>query len=820
MDEVHYILQDLEEISKKVINDKQRIQNCVEDLTKNKQAREQKRKEILLREMKEILALLAIKDENMIKEFKGDAYDKGNEASKIFEDANALQCRIKQEQNPENVSKLKVKLESLKERAQNLGLDFFISSANLQVSYPPLEEASKLRKNYNDIIFYASGSLNPKQFTLSIPKCAPSLELPDNLFEIHILHPDQNIMQEAFTLQKLMITVSNPEAGTTLEQSSALDKLSKNQGRLKIHAGISLLVIHLKKQSSVTNVSVKMFESNIAQSPAMIDSNANNATLMNNSIAIFDTTSNNVPAGYEGLDSSDMKSLDITGRLLQQQQPPRRASKQPNMSTVAEERSVNISRPAFDSVVPRPILKPFVVHDPPGSASNSPFAPKSKSMASTMKGDVWEPVGESPLVVNNCPDTEFDVPDATMHSVVDDSKIVTMKIGDEGDVDDENDDPYLLLNASKAPSPASANKTIVPDEAWEDENFVPPVPRKPDLNESCLPAYSVMVSDESLWSEVEESQEKFDFIKGDLEISEVLKSSSVVNSSSKGKFLKAPSSIACVRELNIMLITEPKYNRIGVYNARNLEFVQKMAYPKYKSQIRNYFNCPTSILHFGNYLAIIEKDQMLIFSLEHYDGDWICNLSRRISGTFHGLSKGPNNQILSILEKNQQFFVAVIESKKVKELHHMPIHNAEISKMRFLTNSGNLVVLTDQGMHRIVQLNLETKQFKVTGYMGSKLGQFNQPTGVVFDDNDSVLIGDSGNNRLLVFNRNLQIVKVVKAGEGYKHPQDILRIGRHVYVVYTGTTDSKDSEGVVIKYKLKVDGSSLDSTPYHSDNNE
>ena len=68
--------------------------------------------------MKEILALLASKDENMIKEFKGDAYDKGNEATKIFEDANALQCRIKQNPNadPENVSKLKVKMESLKER--------------------------------------------------------------------------------------------------------------------------------------------------------------------------------------------------------------------------------------------------------------------------------------------------------------------------------------------------------------------------------------------------------------------------------------------------------------------------------------------------------------------------------------------------------------------------------------------------------------------------------------------------------------------------------------------------------------------------------
>ena len=761
MDEIQFILQELEEISKRVISDKQKVHCCVDDFIKNKPLREQKRKEILLREMKEILALLASKDENMIKEFKGDAYDKGNEATKIFEDANALQCRIKQNPNadPENVSKLKVKMESLKERAQNLGLDFFISNANLHVAYPPLDEALKLRKNYNDIVFYASGSLNPKQFILDIPNCEPSPGTPDNHYEIHILHPDQNIMQESFSLQKIMITVSNPEAGTTLEQSSAYEKLSKKQGKLTIKSGISQLVIQLKKQSSATIVSVKMFESNISQSPVTIESNASNvnASMINSSLAIFDSTSTNAPAGYEGLDSSDMNSLDLTGRRLLQQQP-RRASKQPNMSTVTEEMSVNMSRSAVarDATVPKPILKPFVVHDPPGSASNSPFAPKSKYMASTMKGDIWEPLGDSPLILNDCPETNFEAPE------FDDSKIVTMKLSEEDDDKNEADDPHLHLNASKAPSPTSANKTIVPDQCWDDDDYVPPTRRGPedhDPNESLLP-YSVMMNDESLWSETEDSTEKYNFVKGDLEISEVLKSSSVQSGSAKGKFLKAPSCLALVPQLSMLLITEPTFNRIGVYNARDLHFMKKMEYPQYNSQIRNYFKCPTSILHFGNNLAVIEKDQMLIFSLEQFNGKWTCHFSRRLSGTFHGLSKGPNNQILTIQEKDQQFYVAVIESKKVKVRHRLPIQNTDLSQMRFLTNSGNLVTITDLGMHRLVQINLESKQFKVSGYLGSKFGQFNQPTGVVFDDNGNVLVGDSANNRLLVFNRMLQMVKV------------------------------------------------------------
>ena len=107
------------------------------------------------------------------------------------------------------------------------------------------------------------------------------------------------------------------------------------------------------------------------------------------------------------------------------------------MSTVTEEASIDVSRPILNTR-PRPILKPVL--DPPGSASNSPFAPKSRSLASTMKGDVWD----GPLNANNDesdPDRlEIDLgrsqgPEATM--------------GLQDFTQTEVDDPHLLLNASK-----------------------------------------------------------------------------------------------------------------------------------------------------------------------------------------------------------------------------------------------------------------------------------------------------------------------------------------------------------------------------------
>ena len=52
----------------------------------------------------------------------------------------------------------------------------------------------------------------------------------------------------------------------------------------------------------------------------------------------------------------------------------------------------------------------------------------------------------------------------------------------------------------------------------------------------------------------------------------------------------------------------------------------------------------------------------------------------------------------------------------------------------------------------------------------------------------------------------------------YKYPQDVVRVGRHVYVVYMNVTKEEDSEVAgVVKYKLKIDGVSVETTPAQSD---
>ena len=80
-------------------------------------------------------------------------------------------------------------------------------------------------------------------------------------------------------------------------------------------------------------------------------------------------------------------------------------------------------------------------------------------------------------------------------------------------------------------------------------------------------------------------------------------------------------------------------------------------------------------------------------------------------------------------------------------------------------------------------------------------------------------MADSKNNRLVVFNRELQMTKVrgritgiliininspvlqIMAAEcEHQRPQDILRVGRQVYVVYSG------AQPAVVRYRLQPGG--------------
>ena len=507
-----------------------------------------------------------------------------------------------------------------------------------------------------------------------------------------------------------------------------------------------------------------MFESNILQSPVMLDASTRSLAA-NTSIAIFD---NSMQAqAYEGLDSSDMNSLDMTARRILQQQPltpnTRKASKHPNMSTVAEEISVSVTRPRLEQPGIKPILKPFPVLDPPGSASNSPFAPK-KTFASTMKGDLFDPVND--VVDETDPNKLYINLDETEGI---DTHTPTMMVNKE---DSDNDDPHLLLNASKAPSPTSANRSIVPDPCWFDDDYQPPSKKSVDMNVSILPDYTTMEGEdkeETIWeTEVSSSKEKFNFALGNLEVVSVMKPQSTAKSSTRGdqKCLRAPHSVAIIPRLYLILVSEPSFNRIGMYSALSLEFAGWLQFP----DINTKFKKPTNMLFHEDYLYVIETGKLSPFYIE---GNRIIPF-RPIKGCFHGLTLGDDGKIYTIYEEKGQSYLVVIQhiNGGIQYVRTNKIRTQKNSDIRFLACSRGKVVISDLQNHRIIQIDQNFKPDPEKsqedqgdgqveyGYMGSKLGQFNRPTGVMFDDNGNLLVGDSKNNRLVVFNEKHDMVKV------------------------------------------------------------
>ena len=96
------------------------------------------------------------------------------------------------------------------------------------------------------------------------------------------------------------------------------------------------------------------------------------------------------------------------------------------------------------------------------------------------------------------------------------------------------------------------------------------------------------------------------------------------------------------------------------------------------------------------------------------------------------------------------------------------------------------------------------------------------PSGLASDDEENCLVADSKNNRLVVFNRELQMTKVrgtitgiiliinspvlqiMTAEREHQRPQDILRVGRQVYVVYSGGEEA--AQPAVVRYRLQPGG--------------
>ena len=783
MDEAENLnmIKELEVLCQNVIQEKQNINNSIEQLEADKPKREVRRREILLREMKQALAAYSKIDQNIISEMKVDAFDKTVEAQKIFEEANNIQCALKNQPCNKDIYRHQVTL--LKEREARLSLRFFNKNINLSIQSSQ-DVFGDIQEKYSDAIWHVSGSLQPDKFLIE----RVNNEESDKFVQLQILHRDPHIFHETLTLQRLKLTVVDAETKETLEEVSLLEKFNKSE--VTIGSGAShcaSLTVKLKRRPPMF-VYVKLFGSNLIDSPVVVSAASSQKSnlsmaITNDSLspAIFDQSmpvgkSGLPPAnaatvyeGYEGLDSSDLNSLDITNRRMLQSNALstsiRKASQPPNMSTVveAEESLANnipSARPKFHMGI-TPLMKQLEVQDPPGSASNSPFNPK-RSMASTMMGDTGHNLDNTARDDFTMDEVNVEVTNSSRKLVIaeetyqDASCFIndkTLAIN-EGQNKDEDDDPHIMLNASKAPSPNSANKTIAPDPCWN-EDYESPSKVK-DNNMSLLPDYTIMEEpDVTLWEDCVQDPGKFSLARGRLELVNVLKSQSISKSSTRGdqKCLREPHSVAYIPSLNILLVSEPSFNRIGVYSPSDLVFLQ------WFQMNDRPFKTPSHILCQEELLVIIEKDQITFFSLKAST----CVYKDKLKGNFQGLACSQSGDIFTVQEGVANSYMVTIRNQEIVGkiiINRNKTRSVCKDKASFIDYKDDHVFVVDSNNHRLFKINVHDGSFEQTGYLGNNFGQFNNPTGVMVDEEEAILVADRRNNRLLVFGRDLKIVKV------------------------------------------------------------
>ena len=334
MEELTSLKEDCERVFKTLQGKRQNIFTRLENLDKEAAARERRRKEVILREMKQVLALLSETEKNVVREFKAEAVDMVGLVSKLGESFRELRDEIAiaaMKKETGKVSKWHEDLESLKQQLAEVDLDFLEKCLDIQLNVTSSAgEYEVLRSQYRNLIFHSAGSLSPRNFLAQLDNVsvvgAGGREREDSI-QFSIFHVDRAALCHESILKKLLVTVSSKTTdGSKMvhEQCSVFEKISKQEGQLLPQSpsqAVGQVLLTVRLQKNPLEVSVKLFDSNIVGSPRTINLHLPRDSLSpgasDKSLAVFDTIQR--AAGYEDLDISELKSHDITGRQIQSQ---------------------------------------------------------------------------------------------------------------------------------------------------------------------------------------------------------------------------------------------------------------------------------------------------------------------------------------------------------------------------------------------------------------------------------------------------------------------------------------------------------------------
>ena len=117
------------------------------------------------------------------------------------------------------------------------------------------------------------------------------------------------------------------------------------------------------------------------------------------------------------------------------------------------------------------------------------------------------------------------------------------------------------------------------------------------------------------------------------------------------------------------------------------------------------------------------------------------------------------------------FFIDLESGEVVKKIGLADIiQDKSKSKCRFLHCCKGMIYVVDLGLDCVYTLDTAGKHAKVVGTSGSAQGQFNDPAGVATDEAGNLIVADSRNHRIQIFNKLNQAVGDIEVKQPLNRP--------------------------------------------------
>ena len=144
-----------------------------------------------------------------------------------------------------------------------------------------------------------------------------------------------------------------------------------------------------------------------------------------------------------------------------------------------------------------------------------------------------------------------------------------------------------------------------------------------------------------------------------------------------------------------------------------------------------------------DYKKITEQDCTQVMT--HYEGNEFGRLT--------DVTTGPNDEVIVTDWDNGR--VVVLDNKlNLLRVIGQGNGNSRLGSPEGISVTDNVIAVSDEGNHQVKKYSLQGEFLSVIGSYGYKIGQFNHPRGLTFNNNKLLYVVDCNNCRVQVFQQD------------------------------------------------------------------